>query len=252
MCEEPSAVLRASTVDLAVLLADLPAPMQCTLQALYARQPQQGDDGLPHPIDATTRIKPEEGLELLALARQLGARNLLEVGLAWGFSSQFLLAALALEGGGRLVAIDPYQDSDWHGIGRRLAAASAEATIALGNGAFRWIGKRSDWALPQLEQEGARFDLVFIDGYHRFDDVLIDLSFAARLCRPGGLLVLHDMWLPSVRSVVAFIESNRPDLLRMPSPCPNLALFRREGEDQRRWDHFVPFESAVGHWEELS
>ena len=252
MCEQPSAGLGAAAAGLAAQLADLPGPMQRSLLALYAREPQQGDDGLSHPIDATTRIKPEEGLELLGLARQLGARDLLEVGLACGFSSQFLLAALALEGGGRLVAIDPYQDSDWHGIGRRLAATSAGAMPQLGSGAFRWIGERSDRALPQLQQQGERFDLIFIDGYHRFDDVLIDLSFAARLCRPGGVLVLHDMWLPSVRSVVAFIEGNRPDLPRLPTPCPNLAVFRREGEDQRSWDHFVPFESAVERWTALS
>jgi len=81
-------------------MAALPAPCSLTLGALYSRQPQAGEDGQLQPIDATTRIKPEEGLELLRLARDLQAGALLEIGLAYGFSTQFLLASLVPRGGG--------------------------------------------------------------------------------------------------------------------------------------------------------
>lgn len=80
-------------------MAALPAPCSLTLGALYSRQPQAGEDGQLQPIDATTRIKPEEGLELLRLARDLQAGALLEIGLAYGFSTQFLLASLVPRGG---------------------------------------------------------------------------------------------------------------------------------------------------------
>ena len=229
------------------VLADLPAICSTILISLYKRDAQIGDDGNLYPIDGFTRITPQEGLELLRLAREQNGKSLLEVGLANGFSSQFLLAALNF-GGGRLISIDPYQSSVWHGIGSRLANFTANELAAdLGlNKALRFdcIEERSDWALPQLIRDGEMFDLIFIDGYHRFDDVLIDVSLSARICRDGGLIVLHDLFLPSVRAVVGFLEANRTDLQRLPNSCWNLAVFRRLGGDNRFWDHFVPFSSA--------
>jgi len=232
---------------IAQLLAPLPQPCRDTLLDFYARRPQPGEDGLQHPIDATTRITVEEGLELLRLARERNASSLLEIGLAYGFSSQFLLASLAPRGG-RLVALDPFQRSDWKGIGngvaKRTAAALSRDPAIHGSVRFQWIAEPSHRALPALEAAAESFDLIFVDGYHRFDDVLIDVTLAARLCSTGGLIVLHDMWLPSVRSVVAFLETNRSDLARLPTPCRNLGVFQLQGSDQRNWDHFVPFTSA--------
>ena len=241
----------ADEQSLDALLAPLPPVQRQTLQALYERKSQRGDDGSLQPIDATTRIQPEEGLELMALLEQAGADAVLEIGLAYGFSSQFLLGGLQQRGGGRLVAIDPFQRTDWHGIGRRLAAATVAAA---GHGvlAFDCIEERSDWALPQLARQEERFGLVFVDGYHRFDDVLLDVTAAARLCDPGGVIVLHDLWLPSVRAVVAFLEANRTDLQRLPCRCPHLAAFVCSGPDQRNWDHFVPFTCEAEPWTDLA
>jgi predicted O-methyltransferase YrrM len=239
------------TDQLSRQLADLPETCRRTLLSLYGNQPQPGADGALHPIDATTRIKVEEGLELLRLGREIKASALLEIGMAYGFSSQFLLAALAPVGG-RLVAVDPYQHSDWHGIGnglvKRSLAALAKDPAMVGPLAFHCIEERSERAFLQLEAAGERFDLIFIDGYHRFDDVLIDVTLAARLCRPGGVLVLHDLWLPSVRGVVSFLEANRRDLQRLPTPCRNLGIFQVVGSDQRNWDHFVAFANGGEPW----
>ncbi|MCX5943966.1 MAG: class I SAM-dependent methyltransferase [Cyanobacteria bacterium] len=232
-------------------LTDLPSLCISPLQALYAGQAQTGEDGQLHPIDATTRISVDEGLELLRLARELNAASLLEVGLAYGFSSQFLLAALVPRGG-LLTALDPFQSSDWHGIGRCLAeqtvAALTTNPASCGPLRFQWIPEPAHRALPALEAAGERFDLIFIDGYHRFDDVLIDVTLAARLCRPGSVIVLHDLWLPAVRSAVAFLEANRSDLTRLETSCRNLGVFQVQSSDQRNWDHFVPFVCASDPW----
>lgn len=233
-----------------MLLAPLPLHARQLLLSLYDRQPQLGDDGSLHPIDGTTRIKLEEGLELIELLERTGTDAVLEVGLAYGFSTQFLLAGLQQRGGGRLVAIDPYQSNDWWGIGRRLAQTTVEAG-GCDRLVFCCIEERSDGALLQLERQGERFGLIFVDGYHRFDDVLLDVTLAARLCVPGGVIVLHDMWLPSVRAVVAFLVANRADLVRVPCRCPNLAAFACTGPDQRSWDHFVPFATEGEPWTAL-
>ena len=226
------------TPSLRDALAALPPVPGAVLAALYEREPQLGDDGAWHPIDATTRITTGEGLELMALLNRARADAVLEIGLAYGFSTQFLLAGLQQRGGGQLLAIDPFQSSDWQGIGRRLATATAAAAAAL---TFHCIEEPSRWALPQLERSGERFGLIFVDGYHRFDDVLLDVTAAARLCTPGGVIVLHDLWLPAVRAVVAFLDRNRADLQRVPCCSPDLAAYVCAGPDQRNWDHFVPF-----------
>ena len=82
------------------------------LASLFEQEPQPGEDGEAHPIDATTRVSVEEGMTLHALCVARRATSLLEVGLAYGFSTVFLLAALEKAGGGTLVSIDPYQATD--------------------------------------------------------------------------------------------------------------------------------------------
>jgi predicted O-methyltransferase YrrM len=228
------------TPSLRDALAALPPVPGAVLAALYEREPQLGDDGARHPIDATTRITTGEGCELIALLNRAGAEAVLEIGLAYGFSTQFLLAGLQQRGGGQLLAIDPFQSSDWQGIGRRLATATAAAAEGV---TFRCIEEPSAWALPALERRDERFGLIFVDGYHRFDDVLLDVTAAARLCTPGGVIVLHDLWLPAVRAVLAFLDSNRADIQRVPCCSPDLAAYVCTGPDQRNWDHFVPFTS---------
>lgn len=112
------------------VLAELSAVCSTNLISLCKRDAQIGDDGNWSPIDGFTRITPQEGLELLQLAREQNGKSLLEVGLASGFSSQFLLAALNF-GGGRLIALDPYQSSDWPTVAKMIANLRQMITTAL-------------------------------------------------------------------------------------------------------------------------
>ena len=104
--------------------------------------------------------------------------------------------------GGHHVAIDPYQQSSWKGAGlASLAAAGVDGRVEV-------IEEQSELALPQLVREGRKFDLAFVDGNHRFEGVLLDLVFMERLVKPGGLIVADDMWMPSARAAVAYVERN--------------------------------------------
>jgi len=57
----------------------------------------------------------------------------------------------------------------------------------------------------------------------------------------GGCIILDDMWMPSIRRVVAFICWNRNDFKELKTPLSNIAAFRRIGEDTREWNHYVEF-----------
>jgi predicted O-methyltransferase YrrM len=208
---------------------------------MYLREPQRGDDGLLHPLDRYTRISVPEGLCLYEHCVESHVRSTLEIGLGYGFSTVFLLAAHERSGGGRHLAVDPFQSTDWHGVGVTTARRLAAGADGLATGSFTWVAARSDAALVSLEQAGERFGLVFIDGYHRFDDVLVDFTLSARMVPVGGLVVLHDMHLAGVKAVSSWIRHDRPDFVRVPTGCRNLFAARRVGDDTRDWRHFVPF-----------
>jgi predicted O-methyltransferase YrrM len=214
------------------------------LASLHASEPQAGVDAILHQIDGTTRISPEEGTALTLLATRVTATRTLEVGLGYGFSTAYLLAALANRQQTEAVvhvAIDPFQFTDWNGIGITTAMDLVAASPWLSDSSFQCIHERSDIALAGLLKEGRVFDLAFIDGYHRFDDVLVDFTMAAQMCPMGGVIVLHDMWLPGIASVAGFIRSNRADFAEVQTGCENLFAVTRVGDDVRNWDHFVPF-----------
>lgn len=221
-------------------LSQLDVRYRRVLASMYAREPQLGADGLRHEVDRYTRVSAVEGMALYGWCVDHRVDSTLEVGLGYGFSTVFLLAALDRVGGGRHVAVDPYQTTDWHGVGlttaRALSAAAGPDRVS-----FAFVEARSETALVDLARAGVSFGLVFIDGYHRFDDVLVDFTLAARMVPAGGLVVLHDRRLDSVKAVASWIRHDRRDFERVTTPCRNLVAVRRVGEDERDWRHFVAF-----------
>jgi predicted O-methyltransferase YrrM len=197
-------------------------------------------------------IERDQGEALRELAIAEGAEQTIEVGLALGMSALFLCQAV-LGRGGSHVAIDPFQESSWSGAGLIvLEQAGVREQV-------EFIEEESQLALPRLVSEGRSFDLAFVDGDHRFESALLDLYFMTRLVRPEGLIVMDDMWMPSIRTAVAYAERNleltlEPDALPdafgwrrrpwrrgVPSGNGGLAVLRCPAQrPELRWDAFVP------------
>lgn len=159
----------------------------------------------------------------------------LEIGLAYGFSTVYILAAMAETGNGHHTAIHPFQRSYWNGVG------ALQATHFKLENSFDLVEEPSSWALPRFAAESCQFELIFIDGNHRFDDVLVDFTLSAEICPQGGEVIFDDMWMPSIQTVVHWIRSNRPDFREVHTLVGNTAHFQRIGKDKRDWRHFVPF-----------
>jgi predicted O-methyltransferase YrrM len=209
-------------------------PFSSVLFSMYAGSPQMGMDGCLHAIDATTRISPVAGLWLFDLCRSVRPRATFEIGLAYGFSTVYFLAAIKANDMGEHTALDPFQPH-WHGVGLTRAKLLKMEKF------FHFTDELSVVGLVRLSQEKAQYDLLFIDGNHRFDDVLVDFTLAANICGVGGHIILDDMWMPSVRKTAAFIRRNRGDFVEVPCPVPNFAVFQMIDKDKRDWDHFVDF-----------
>jgi predicted O-methyltransferase YrrM len=134
---------------------------------------------------ARMQVSPEQGQFMALLARLMGARRCVEVGVFTGYSS--LAVALALPPDGRIVACDVSEE--WTSVARRYWA---EAGVA------HKIELRLAPALETLDSLHAAggagsFDLAFIDA-----DKVNYLSYYERvlgLLRPGGLVVVDNtLW----------------------------------------------------------
>jgi predicted O-methyltransferase YrrM len=217
------------------LLATLDPHFRSALLSMYRGEPQLGTDGQPHPIDNISKISSAQGMWIYDLCLSVKPKSTLEIGMAYGYSTLYFLAAIARNLTGQHTAVDPFQQSYWHGIG--LAHANAAGLESR----FRFIEDRSDRVAADLARENSSFDLIFIDGNHRFDDVLVDFYLYAPLCAIGGRIVFDDMWMSSIQAVVAFVRANRTDFVELPAAVPNVCVFQRVGNDLRRWDHFHKF-----------
>ena len=221
------------------------------LDDAYGRGSVSDAAGAPVEL-APHSIEREQGEALRDLAIAEAAERTIEVGLALGMSALFLCQAL-LPRGGRHVAIDPFQRESWNGAGlRTLRDAGVNELVEV-------IEEESQLALPRLVAERREFDLAFVDGDHRFEGVFLDLYFMTRLVRPGGLVVVDDMWMPAVRTAVAYVERNLAATLE-PNALPNGFRWRRhrlsrgvpsgtgdtavlrlpKERPALRWDEFVP------------
>jgi predicted O-methyltransferase YrrM len=186
--------------------------------------------------DRVTALETGKMLYLLELGLIREPATVLEIGLGWGFSAAGIQRLGCVR---RHVIIEVDVGSPRASQGERnvRSAASDQESLELCWG-------DSHVVLPRLCAREERFDLVFIDGGHRYDDVFVDFHFARRLVAPGGNVVFDDTWLPSIRTVVSWVETNLSDQWqRLPAPQSlSLAAFEARAEpDRRRWDHFAPF-----------
>lgn len=101
------------------------------------------------------------------------------------------------------VAMDPGQRSLAGGAGLR---ALREAGVA---GMVEFHERKSQVVLPELLAHDRVFDLAFIDGDHRFDAAFLDLYYLHRLVKPGGLIVVDNVWMPSARLAVSYFHHQR-------------------------------------------
>jgi predicted O-methyltransferase YrrM len=192
----------------------------------------------PIAIDGMTMISIEQGAVLHGLVRDNGVTRSLEIGFAHGYSTVWILDALHQREGAAHTAIDPFEKSMWHGIG--LVQAGRVSSTAR----FEWVADHSIHALSRMIKDRERFDFIYIDGNHRFDDVLVDFYLADQVMRVGGLMVFDDTWLESIQTVCNFVTQNRA-YQTVSQPIEEIGVFRKLRDDDRDWHHFARFD--VGH-----
>jgi hypothetical protein len=99
-------------------------------------------------------------------------------------------------------AIDPFQSTVWDSCG----LIALERSGLTGYLDFREA--YSALELPKLLKEGIRFDLVYVDGSHLFEDVFVDTYFVARLLTDGGVVAFDDSSNSHVAKVLKFVRTS--------------------------------------------
>ena len=123
----------------------------------------------------------------------------LEIGCAFGISSLYICESLSERANPTHTIIDPNQSSKWMSVG-------AHNLDRAGYDFYELLEMPSELALPQLLKAGRRFDFVFIDGWHTFDHVMLDVFYSTPLLRAGGILVIDDCTLASVGKAIMYVK----------------------------------------------
>jgi predicted O-methyltransferase YrrM len=174
---------------------------------LTSQRVSDGTVSLPlrHPDfpDLPVAVDPDEGALLQRIIDDIRPERSLEIGCAYGVSSLYICEALASAkasarqaGAPRHIVVDPFQSTQWRGIGLKNIHDAGFASLV----DFR--EEPSEVVLPRLLHEGATLDFAFVDGWHTFDQVMVEFYFINRLLRVGGVIAFDDANRRSINRVV--------------------------------------------------
>jgi predicted O-methyltransferase YrrM len=194
--------------------------------AIYAAGSVRGESGAEVGLGEGMTRADADAIAAFAIAER--PTRTLEVGLGLGLATLALCEALLTiaEPAAHHTVVDPTDFRDH--AGRRTVREAGVGEIVT------HVEESSQIALPRLVAERRSFDLALIDGGHRFEDVFLDLVFADRLLEPGAALIADDLWLPSVRTAVSYLETNLGYALE-PDTLPAGFRWRRRLLGRRRW-----------------
>lgn len=136
---------------------------------------------------------------------ELQPKKTLEIGLGYGGSALVFAAShrdLGRSPSGQHVAVDPFQRQRFDEAGL-MALESA--------GLAGYVSFHLDYSalvLSEMLKQGRRFDFVYVDGSHLFEDVFVDFYFVTRLLEDTGVVVFDDSSDPHVAKVLRFIRTN--------------------------------------------
>jgi predicted O-methyltransferase YrrM len=193
-------------------------------------------------VKVHSNIKNDEGKLLYSLIKETQSTQILEIGMAYGLSSLFILQSLKYfsikhnkKTDYNLTSIDPFQTTQWESLGvNNLINAHLNDNHTL-------IEEKSYIGMPTLLGNKKVYDLIFIDGWHTFDYTLLDLFYSFLLLKKDGYIVIDDALHPGVNKVTKYVQSNYPFLKKIDTEVTTVAVYQKIGDDHRAWNFHKDF-----------
>lgn len=188
-------------------------------------------------VEKEVPISLKQATWLSGLILKTKAKKTLEIGMGWGKSAAVFLASEV-----QSHTVVEFEETVRSMTGNRNAKLfDRDESLSV-------IWQRSDWALPNIPYGENGFDIILIDGGHKFDDVFIDFHYASRLIAENGYIILDDIWMDSIKSVCSWIDENLSDTFvkidLSDHDVDNFQVYQKNDiSDKREWTHFVPFKT---------
>ena len=177
---------------------------------------------------AVFRPNFERGILLHALIVKKNLTNILEIGFGRGYSVACSARAIYDKGlTGRVVSVDPAFNQEALGTLQEVLHPEIQKTVALS-----FESGTSDAYFGQLDPQ-EKFDLIFIDGDHRYSQVKKDFENAVRHI-DRGYIVMDDYHMPSKVDKdieVANFVDNMPEEFRKKLIYTDRVLFEDDRGD---------------------
>ncbi len=150
--------------------------------------------GRSYPVGrATPFVICEKYYDLIV---ERGFKDILEIGTLYGQSTLYLAEA-ASKTGGRVTTIDLQQETRvWIDQAEIVNIHEVAEAFIRDSGLdefVTFIGANSNEVMPQMIDEGKRFDFILIDGGHVYPTALLDFINADRLMRKAGIIAMDDI-----------------------------------------------------------
>jgi predicted O-methyltransferase YrrM len=184
-------------------------------------------------MSTNSSIKDVEGTFLSNVIKKNNFIKCLEVGMAFGVSSLYILSS---QDNVELISIDPYQKSQWQYYGIKLLK-----NFNLDK-RHKLMLEKDYVGLPKLlDKYGPNyFDLIFIDGFHTFDYTLLDFFYADLLLKINGIIIVDDALHKGVSKCIKYIDENYKQYKKIESPI-TVAAYLKNHEDKREWNFHRDF-----------
>lgn len=157
-------------------------------------------------LKATSGVSPNEGQRLAYLAARVPeAGVIVEIGSCWGRSASYMASALrAFDVYASLYCVDlwdlgegrtpdrHHSPAAYHQFESNLTRLELWHYIHPIKGDSAKVHKK--WSLP--------IDLLYIDGGHKYEEVLADYEGWSKFVKPGGVIVFHDYNHKDIRKMI--------------------------------------------------
>ena len=128
----------------------------------------------------------------------------LEIGLGFGASALTFLSTLKEVENSNYnhTAIDPFQKKIFENSAIKLIKSAKL------DQKFNFFESPSYEVLPELLKNEKKYDLIYIDGSHRFEDIFIDFYYSSLILEMNGIILFDDCTKLDIYKVIKFIKTN--------------------------------------------